>query len=708
VIAPPAQSNRDVRGGGERAGSSAGGDSLGACVVLVTFMPSGSQSLTMVDLRAGRSSERLPAGIARVCDGVLDFLVLGLAAWTVVYHVCLVLRIDAVWAGLVGVAALVPCGLLAARSEPAPELPPPPSTGGSHWLRRFAVLNVAAGIAAAALFAFTDAPWRAVWFLWALAAGAAVLLTILRPTGWPAAEPTRESPREAWLTTAVALAWAGVLGVVALFLVRGSEDDTYYVHLSSWIADHGSFPLRDTIFSDEVFPAIIYPPLSSVEAAVGTIARFSGVEAPDVVYYFVAPLVSVLGVLAVWRLYRTWRVPLVAVALSVAMIFLLLDSPEHRALGNTLLTRTWHGKVALAAVLVPLLFVLLQQYVEQPTRRRVVLLAAAGASSVGLSSTAVFLVPVVAAGCTVAIARTAPRRAAVALAAVAAYPIGAGIVASAVGGRTAETNPFAQPDNLLHFVLADGVLALVAVAAILFAPVLIPQACSARMTAATVLLVTVLFAPPITRAVYEVTGLGRVLWRLTWAIPTAALIGVLAVGLAARFRSPVLRTVPVVVLCGAFIVWGTPSWSTEVHLATRPAWKRPPGTVSEARWILTLARPGDVVLAPTKTSQTIATMSGDVYTVAPRVFYAIALRDTPGGHARQRVLLGAFADDGLEGIVPRTKRPPEAAEVVEALGLVDVDLACVVDDPDTRAVLGEAGYAPVGTDRGLVCARRSL
>jgi hypothetical protein len=33
----------------------------------------------MVDLREGRSFERLPAGIARVSDGLLDLLVLGLA-----------------------------------------------------------------------------------------------------------------------------------------------------------------------------------------------------------------------------------------------------------------------------------------------------------------------------------------------------------------------------------------------------------------------------------------------------------------------------------------------------------------------------------------------------------------------------------------------------------------------------------------------------
>jgi hypothetical protein len=358
---------------------------------------------------------------------------------------------------------------------------------------------------------------------------------------------------------------------------------------------------------------------------------------------------------------------------------------------------------------VPLLFVLLQQYVERPTTRGLVLLAAAGTAAVGLSSTAVFLVPVVAAGCAAAIAWTAPRRAAIALAAAAAYPVAAGIVSAAVGGRTAETNPFSPPGNLLHFVLDEGVLALVAVAAILVAPTLIPRASGARMTAGTVLLMTVLFAPPVTRLVYDVTGLGRVLWRLTWAIPAAALIGILAVAVVARVRSPMLRLLPAVLLCAAFVAWGAPAWSEgKVHLASRPSWKRPPATIGEAKWVLSHASPGEVVLAPTKTSQTIAAMSGEVYTVAPRPFYALALADTPGGHARRRVVLGAFADDGLEGTIPRTNRGLEADEVEEALGLVGVDLACVVDDPETRDVLAAAGYEPVGASRGLVCARRSV
>jgi hypothetical protein len=163
-----------------------------------------------------------------------------------------------------------------------------------------------------------------------------------------------------------------------------------------------------------------------------------------------------------------------------------------------------------------------------------------------------------------------------------------------------------------------------------------------------------------------------------------------------------------VILCAAFLAYGTPSWSGGgISVASSPSWKRLPETVTEARFVLSHARPGDVVLAPTQTSQTIATMSGDVYTVAPRVFYALALEEEPGGHARERVLLGAFADNGLEGPIPRTSGAPTADDVTRALREVHVDLACISENEAAEDVLRAAGYSPVGSDGSVTCMRSS-
>ncbi|MGH3113358.1 MAG: hypothetical protein ACRDOP_07820, partial [Gaiellaceae bacterium] len=289
------------------------------------------------------AANRLSRGIARASDALLDFLVLAFAAWTVIYHVCLVLHVDAVWAAVVQALALIPCGWLAfRRPRPAPSASPDEERSpGSH--RRIAavgVVNMSAALVAGALFAFTSMPWDVVWLLWVAAAGAAVILTILRPPGWivddvrekAPGDGRRDGPSPAWPATLVVLLWAAGLGTLSLFLVNVSGDDTQYVHLSSWIAAHGEFPLRDTLFSNQVFPAVIFPPLSSFEALVGTLAGGSGLAVPDLVYLVVAPLGSALSVLATWRLLRSWSVRMVGLSLSVAMVFLLMDAHGHRTL----------------------------------------------------------------------------------------------------------------------------------------------------------------------------------------------------------------------------------------------------------------------------------------------------------------------------------------------------------------------------------------
>jgi hypothetical protein len=651
--------------------------------------------------------EGLPGGIARACDGFLDFVVLAFAAWTVVYHVCLVLEVDAVWAAIVWAIALVPCALVAAGSEPEPGSVDRAEAPRRRDLNFTALVGVqvAAALGAAALFAYTAASWWIILGLWLLAAAAAVALTSRPAEEAPETPQPLARPEQHWLGAVVALGWAAGLGVLSLFIVRSAFDDTYYVRLAAWIAEHGEFPLEDTIFSDQLFPAIIYPPLSSFEALVGTVAGIIGVSAAGLFYFVVAPIVSALGVLALWRLYRAWRVPMVGIALSVALLFLLLDAPSHRAFGDTILSRSWHGKVVLLAVLVPLLLVFLQEYRERPTRRRLVLLAAGGAGAVGLTSTAVFVVPVVALASLAPAAIRAPRNAAVGFVATAAYPLGAGLVAAGVGQRTASVDFYVRPDYLAEFVLSEGMLAFVAVGAMLIGPVLIPERVPGQITALIALVVGLLLAPPVTEALFDFSGFSRVLWRLLWAIPVAALVGVVAVRLSARARSPVVRVLPAILLSAAFFAWGAPLWSSSgLDIASKPSWKRPQFSIHAARKILAHADSGDVILAPQITSQTIAVMSGDVYPVAPRIFYALAL-DDPAAHPQERALLQAFAEDGLEGPIERLDRPPEPEEVIRALELVGVDIACVEDNADTRRVLLDAGYSPIESVGALICTR---
>lgn len=654
-------------------------------------------------------AESLGRGAVRACDVLLDVFVLAFAAWTVVYHACLVLDLGAAIAIAAWASVVIPGVWLWVRAGSTPGGATAPVDGppGRRRALPLTAVRVAHGLVAvlaAALFAFTDAPWALVWIAWFLAAAGTVVVVTLAAGARPG-EPSATEQRQAeaattWPATLLALVWALALAVLSLFLVRPDGDDALYVRLSTWIAAHGEFPLRDVLFSDERLPAVIYPPVSSFEALVGAVAYITGLSAAGLVYLVATPVASALAVLAVWRLLRTWGLANVGLALSLSLLFLLADAGSHRTLGNFFVARLWQGKVVFLAVLVPLLFVFLHDYVRRPAARGLVLLAAGGAAAVGLSSTAVFVAPVLAAGCLLPLLRRSLRTALAGLAGVCAYPVLTAAVTVAVGSRRAADYPESavDPERLTHFVLDDGVLAFLGLAAVLLGPVFLRRATPALMTAGVGFLVTCLFAPEVPRLVYDVTDLGRVLWRLTWALPIAALVGVLLGAALERVRRPALSALAVAVVGVALLVAGTPVWSASAgtRVASKPSWKRPAWTMSAARRVLAEAREGDVVLAPERLSQTIIVRSGTVTTVAPRRFYVQALREVPEAHADERLLLLSFATNGL-GSPGET----DEAAVVRALRVVGVDIACVpADEPEAHELLMDAGYrrfTPPGT-----------
>jgi Family of unknown function (DUF6077) len=699
--------------------------------------------------------QRASAGerVARASDRLLDVLLVVFASWTVVYHACLVLHVGAGWAAGLWALVAVSSGWLVLRGErralterppreepppadqpplaepppadqPPREEPPPadqpplaarPRAGALRRAplplalpRILLAATVAAAVLAAGLFAFATPRWTVIWLLWVAAGGGALAYVTLRPArDHHGTAPPDGASGASSLDAAVVLAWTLGLAVLSLFLVGADADDAYYVHVSSWIEAYGRFPLRDVVFSHDVFPALYFPPASSYEALVGTLAHVTSVATPSIVYLAVPPVASALAVLALWRLLRAWGVGMVAVALSVALLFLLFDATHHNALGSFFVGRIWQGKVIFLAVLVPLLFALLHEYATAPARRRLALLAVAGTAGVGLTTTAVFVVPIIAFGCLAPLARRSLSRAVAGLVATAAYPLAAGVVTLAVGGRTPDvyTDADVIAPNLVHHVLGTDVPALLAVLAALLGPLLIRRATPARMVAATVLLVGLLVAPDVPRLIFHATGLGRVLWRLTWVIPVAALLGVLAAGLAARLRPAPLRVLPAVVLAVAVVLAGRPVWSSagESPIRDHPSWKREPTQVRAARRILAHARPGDVVLAPRPLSTTLLVMSGRTTTVSPRGFYTRALAGVPAAHVHERLLLQRFV--GVAAGM-RTGAPPPARQVRRALRVVGVDLACVPrHGRAAQRVVVAAGYAPAVRTRALVCLR---
>jgi hypothetical protein len=404
---------------------------------------------------------------------------------------------------------------------------------------------------------------------------------------------------------------------------------------------------------------------------------------------------------------------MVALALSVTLVFLLFDAAHHMTFGAFFVARMWQGKVLLLMIVVPLLLALLHDYAERPSLRRLALLGLAGVAGVGLSTTAIFVIPVIALGSLAAVAwgsAASLRRAAAGMLAVAAYPVGAGAVTKLAGGRTPDHYTLADvvPANLVHYVLGTGGFALLGVSAVLVAPSLLRRRTAAMMVAGTVLLVGLLVSPGVPARIFELTGLGRVLWRLTWALPVAALVGALATGLLPRNRPVWLRALPALLLCAAMALWGEPLWSVAAgtRVAGHPVLKRSRPEVQDARAILARVRPGDVILAREGLSQTLLVMSGDVTTVSPRGFFTTAMAAFPAAHAPERRRLERFAMHGVQHPLGSPAARRERRVVRADLRIVGVDLACVrASRKPMRGVVLAAGYEPAITTPYTVCLR---
>jgi hypothetical protein len=259
------------------------------------------------------------------------------------------------------------------------------------------------------------------------------------------------------------------------------------------------------------------------------------------------------------------------------------------------------------------------------------------------------------------------------------------------------------PENLVHYVLGTGGFALLGLAAVLIGPLLVRRASAGQMLAGTALLVGLLLSPGVPVVIFDLTGLGRVLWRLTWALPVAALVGALATSIVPGRGIPMLRAAPALALCGAMALGGVAIWDKGGSaLASRPVLKRQPQALTDARAVMPHTRPGDVVLAPKVLSQTLLILSGELTTVSPRGFFTRALADVPAVHAAARRRLQHFVVFGLPARAGRDR----VRALREDLRVVGVDVVCLRRSHVTaRRLLTSFGFRRVSLTRAMACTR---
>ncbi len=112
------------------------------------------------------------------------------------------------------------------------------------------------------------------------------------------------------------LAVLGVAATASLYTLTKSYDDVFYVNKAVFVAEHGSIPVRDTIYSDQALPAIRGAgsvPMQSIEVLQGAVGHVLGIGGGDMAYLVATPVTVAMAVWVLWWLVRDWsRGPAIA------------------------------------------------------------------------------------------------------------------------------------------------------------------------------------------------------------------------------------------------------------------------------------------------------------------------------------------------------------------------------------------------------------
>ncbi|PWR11073.1 hypothetical protein DKT68_06975 [Micromonospora acroterricola] len=646
-----------------------------------------------------------------------DAAVVGFALWTLLYHLNLGLNLRPsvvfiAWLVLLPVTAYASWKLRRRDVVPRPaddetattpaELP----ADRAALLRRYA-LPVGAAVGAA-MFAALGTGTLSWWLAATLGLVSVVSAWLALPRrGAPAdagaAPVTRETtPAQAYVVIAVSLA-AAYFGTL---IARVSLDDVFYVGKSVWVAERDEIPFRDFLFTEGVLPAgSANPPLPSFEVFIGALARVLHMHAASATWYLLLPVLAVFAIFALWRLVQRWAPRRPLVVFGVAAAYILLVAYYADALNTYHLPRLTQGKSVFVHALVPLAWVYLTDYLERRSRRALVLLALLSVASVGYTTTAVMLLPLLsAAACVVLIATRRLRAAALCFAAASVYPLVSGVLVQVLRGGIEQTvatyAPLLPLRTIYELTLWLGILGVIGGLAVWWSPLLLRRGVPRQLAAGAVLAVTVLMIPGLLKVAGDVSGLRAVLWRVPWILPVPALVGMLAVirlpGLARVNR--VLAFVLPVALVAVFYTQGKPMWTNDL-VQSKPTWRIPETRKNVTFWITRQDLPKGLVLAPTSVMRAMPQVTTRVRVVMARDLYLTDYGiDTQ--FSKDRLLLGRFAD-GVE--------PVPVSEVDAALRRVDVSAVCLWRTNkaanDAAPALGLVQVASRKSPGGMICYR---
>lgn len=272
------------------------------------------------------------------------------------------------------------------------------------------VLSSRARIGLLVAIPFAIAVWmatRSLVALWAIALVGYWLATaigIVQQSG-PPHEPARSATdlaieqRRLRILHVLALACA----VFTLLAIRPRTDDPFYLSMSVSVGDFPDQPLLATrtlhgAESDTLSAQPMFAPykIHSFETLAGYIAYLTGIDVSVIVHFGIATLFGWLTVFALARLMR-WLLPASwLLATAATLSYLVIDGTAGRGYANQAFVRMFNGKAAMLSFAVPLILLYGLRFGARATASRFVLLALAQIGAMGMSSTGIWLAPILA------------------------------------------------------------------------------------------------------------------------------------------------------------------------------------------------------------------------------------------------------------------------------------------------------------------------
>jgi hypothetical protein len=208
-------------------------------------------------------------------------------------------------------------------------------------------------------------------------------------------ECSEEAPAPANRQTIILLSLMFICPLITYLAHRPDVDDAVYVGTAADAVSHPDLPVlsHDVLYGDQKLPLML-PSYSaeSYELFIGMLAYWFGVQPIFLAHAIIPTLLAMLVPIA-WATLMRILAPKHWLAATVLALVVLSLPADFRGFGNFAFVRLFQGKAVFVSIGIPLLYAFAWQFEETGSVWDWLTVAACAVGCVGLSSSAIFVVP---------------------------------------------------------------------------------------------------------------------------------------------------------------------------------------------------------------------------------------------------------------------------------------------------------------------------